>query len=647
MAATRNKLVPVAVRKRLAVGSIRPSAETLAVIAGLAVVAVVFLNVSPTNPPGFNRDEASNTYNAYTLESTGRDEYGARFPLMIRALNDWRSPLYMYVLAGVFRVTGPSTAVARTVSAVFGLAAIFVIFLLALQISGRRWVALSVALLAGLSPWLFELSRVAFEVSLLPLVLSLFFLVVYRAGTRVWRLRHSVTLGLLLAVITQTYTVGRAIAPLLALGLVLCWFRKWRQLIVVWAVFLAVAVVPIGLWSLHHPGDLESRYHATTWIVPGMSTWTVVHQYLWHYADNLNLWDWVTRGDPDGLDHVAGAGSLFFVEVALAIAGIVVVLLRRRADPWWRFMLYAVLVSPVAASATIETLGARPVILLALALPLLAIPALETIAALPAPKARVVFAALLVVFAVEAVHWQSVYWRNGPKRVAASVFDASSPAVINTALRENAKLYAFREDHVAYIQMLLDGAIAGKSPSSTVALDWGQRPPPGAHILLYGVGCPQCPRVLASSHDATAEYRYKPAPAGVMRTSFQMTSPLRAIGDPLDFTVWVENTGAAVTDHIILTVKLPPSMRITGAPYFEMGYGCTHVSPIVCNIGWFPGHKKTVIRYEVVVDRGGPQTMRASISTDELNVNTGPKSSSAFTVNLSPPGSARSSTPDR
>ena len=625
------------------VRNVHPRGELLAVAAGLAVVAALFLNVSPTNPPGFNRDEASDAYNAYTLESTGKDEYGARFPLFIRALNDWRSPLYIDLLAGVFKVTGPSTAVARTLSAVLGLAAIFVMFLLALEISGRRWIALGVALLAGLSPWLFELSRLAFEVSLLPLVLSLFLLVVYRAATRVWRLRHSVVIGLLLAAITQTYTAGRAIAPLLALGLVLCWFRRWRQLVVVWSVFLLVAVVPIAIWSLHHPGDLEARYHATSWIVPGMSTWKVIEQYLWHYAHNLNLWDWVTRGDPDGLDHVSGDGSLFFVEVALAIAGIVVVLLRRRADPWWRFILFAVLISPVASSATIETLGARPMALLALALPLLAIPALETIAALPAPRARMVFAALLLVLAVETVHWQTVYWRNGPKRVTPALFDASSRAVIDAALRESPRVYAFREDHVAYIQMLLDGALDGKSKSSTVALDWGQRPPAGARMLLFGVGCPQCPLVRSSAEEATREYVYKPASPGVMRTSFQLTSALRPIGTPIDFAVWVENKGAAVADHIILTVKLPPSMRLTGAPYYQTGHGCTHVSPIVCNIGWFRGHTSTVIRYEVVVDRGGPQTMRASISTDELNVNTGPKSSSALTVDLSPPGYARSS----
>jgi 4-amino-4-deoxy-L-arabinose transferase-like glycosyltransferase len=614
-----------------------PLRGALVPIAALVLVAALFLDVSSKNPPAFNRDEAAIAYNAYSLSSTGKDEYGARMPLFIRSFEDWKSPLYVYMLAGVYRITGPSIAVARTFSAVLGLAAVLTLYVLALAISRKQWIAIGVTLVAGLSPLLFELSRVVFEVALMPLVLALFLLVVYRAGAGTWRLRHSIAMGLLLAAATYTYQLGRVLAPLLALGLVLCWYRKWRQLIVVWVVLLLVAALPIGLWSDAHPGALQARYHATTYIVPGMSTGDVVVQYLRHYVNNLNLWAWITSGDADQSDHVRGDGSLFFVEVALALAGAVVVLLRRRSDPWWRFVLFGVLVSPVAASVTVGALDARRLVLLALLLPLLAIPALETIAAQPAPRARAVLAALLALFAVEAVYWQVVYRQDGPKRLAQ--FDAYSPALIKTALRSNGTLYAFRGDHAQYPQMLLDAAIMGRSRSAVV-LDYGERPPPGAHVLGPKGECLQCPTVLSREESGTEEYVYKPAKPGVMRTNFQMTSPLRAVGQPLDFALWIDNLGSEVADHIILTIKLPPSMHLTGRPFYEMGYGCKGDSTIVCNIGWFPGHKTTAVRYEVLVDRGGPQTMTATLDTDKLDVNTA-KSGRAFTVDLSPPGSAK------
>ena len=55
-----------------------------ALLSGIAVVLAVCafqLWISPGNPPGFFRDEAALAYNAYSIEQSGRDEYGARFPL--------------------------------------------------------------------------------------------------------------------------------------------------------------------------------------------------------------------------------------------------------------------------------------------------------------------------------------------------------------------------------------------------------------------------------------------------------------------------------------------------------------------------------------------------------------------------------------
>ena len=64
---------------------IRLRFETVVVIAVLGFISVVFLNVSATNPPGFYKDESAIAYNAYTLETAGKDEYGAHLPLFIKS----------------------------------------------------------------------------------------------------------------------------------------------------------------------------------------------------------------------------------------------------------------------------------------------------------------------------------------------------------------------------------------------------------------------------------------------------------------------------------------------------------------------------------------------------------------------------------
>src|SRR5919198_2883285 len=123
-----------------------------AVLTGMAVVAAVGafqLWISSDNPPGFFRDEAALAYNAYTIEHDGGDEYGARFPLYFSSFLDYKSPVFVYVLAGVFRVTGPDREVARGLAAVSMLPAILLLGWLAYRLTGRATVAVAIVAPAG------------------------------------------------------------------------------------------------------------------------------------------------------------------------------------------------------------------------------------------------------------------------------------------------------------------------------------------------------------------------------------------------------------------------------------------------------------------------------------------------------------------
>jgi len=119
-----------------------------AVFVGLAVVIAVSafqLWISPSNPPGFFRDEAALAYNAYTIGHEGRDEYGARFPLYFASFLDYKSPIFVYSLAGVFLVTGADREVARGFAAVCMLAAILLLGWLAYRRTQTASVAISTA----------------------------------------------------------------------------------------------------------------------------------------------------------------------------------------------------------------------------------------------------------------------------------------------------------------------------------------------------------------------------------------------------------------------------------------------------------------------------------------------------------------------
>jgi hypothetical protein len=268
-----------------------------------------------------------------------------------------------------------------------------------------------------------------------------------------------------------------------------------REIAAVWAVFLA-SMLPIGVYAFTHPGALSARYHAVTYIHGGMSWWDIAWQFLKHYAKNLNLWDWLVAGDANLRHHVAGTGSLFFVEVGLALAGTAIVLLRRRSDPWWRFVLFGVLATPIAASLTDQTIHSLRMIALPVLLPVLAIPALEAIVALHRRGARMAIVGVLVaVFAFEAVHWQVVFHRDGGSADRMNAFEAQIHPVIEAALAHGGTIYAYGSDHTTYTDSLLYGAIAGRSRSSIVILEGNSKPPPGVLVVGRDGECSSCKQV--------------------------------------------------------------------------------------------------------------------------------------------------------
>ena len=186
-------------------------------------------------------------------------------PLFFRSFDDYKSPVYPYLLAGVFRISGPSQSVARGLSAVLVLAAILLLGVLARRLSRSWGVAAIVVVLAGFTPWLFELGRMAIEATTQPLFVVLLLLVLERAARlERYTIGAGGLAGLLIGLVTYSYTGSRLLGPLFATALVVFAGRgRWRFVLAAWAAF-AATLVPIGVYALRHPGNLTARYEATT-----------------------------------------------------------------------------------------------------------------------------------------------------------------------------------------------------------------------------------------------------------------------------------------------------------------------------------------------------------------------------------------------
>ncbi|MGH3134057.1 MAG: hypothetical protein ACRDNY_10025 [Gaiellaceae bacterium] len=174
---------------------------------------------------------------------------------------------------------------------------------------------------------------------------------------------------------------------------------------------------------------------------------------------------------------------------ALAVAGAVLVLLRRRADLWWRFVLLSTLLVPIPAALTVDRYNAIRLATLPVVLLVLAIPALDALVAGARRSwpARVALSVLVLSVGVQFVQFLDVYRTRGPARVV--LFDAGVPALLAGPLTEGKTVYVDFDDRGAQAQVRWRVAESGLPQSRVVVLPDGGIPPPGSVVFALFQEC--------------------------------------------------------------------------------------------------------------------------------------------------------------
>jgi hypothetical protein len=386
------------------------------------------------NPPAFFADESANSYNAYTLATRGVDQWGHRYPLFISAYGEIDhhpvpiNPTQIYLLAGVFRVVHPSNLVARRVAALSGYAAALLLAALAWRITHSHLVAAITLLTVIATPMLFEISRLAFEVSLYPLAAAAFLWSVYEASRHDrWSAAHIASITASLLLVAYNYSIGRLLAALL-LGLLVAVFATRRRMValaVIAMLFVALAVIPMALYNHRTNDSLTERFQYLSY-VGGLRNHPLqlLAAFEQHYVDNLLPLGMAVRGDPNPRHHVPGSGgSILLMSYVLAVIGAVIGL--RRRDRWWIFVSAGTLLSLVPASLTndqFHTLRLSPFPVFLITLSILALWSIK-------PKWLI---AVLALGVIQAAWFFYVFHRDGADRRL--YFDAGVGQVVRDAL---------------------------------------------------------------------------------------------------------------------------------------------------------------------------------------------------------------------
>jgi 4-amino-4-deoxy-L-arabinose transferase-like glycosyltransferase len=474
-----------------------PSIRWLLIAVGVAIAIALYVAEVPGNPPGFFVDESSIAYNAYTISQHGVDEHGESWPLYFRAFGEHKNPIFIYLLASLYWVFGPSQFIARLLSALLVLAAALLLGALAAKVTRQHAVGMIVGASACLTPWLFELSRLVFEVAFLPLALTLFLWALQVALTHDpphWL--HSAALALGLALITYSSAVGRILGPLLGCGLLLCGSKnRWLRFSQIF-LFYGLTLIPL-LWFLnHHPGALGTRFAEVTYLTSDGSRFEIALNFLGHYFRCFNPWDWLVAGDPEPRHHVATMGSLLFATVALACGGLGLFFTQRLwRDPWWRFVVYGLLVSPIPTALTIDRFHTLRLVALPIFLLLLTAPALAWLLERSVVR-RVVLGAAIVSTLLQGALFQWQFHAAAGQRWHS--FDTFYPEVFAAAIARAQRPIYLIDAHGApgYIHAYWYGLFHGLKKSDFVRIAKEERPPAGALVISSELPCQECDMIL-------------------------------------------------------------------------------------------------------------------------------------------------------
>lgn len=512
------------------------------------------------NPAGFFIDESSVAYNAYTISQSGQDEFGNSWPLFFRAFGDYKSPVFVYLLAALFKITGPSILTARLVGAVAGVVTCVLLGLLAARVSGRRDIGLLIAASALLTPWLFELSRVAFEVALYPLVVTLFLLSVQRAATKTkWTWLDVGRLTSTLVLLTYTYSIGRLFAPLLALGLVIFATRqRWSGILRTWVIYI-LTLAPMIIFQRRHAEALTGRFNLISYIKPESSVSEIGWAFVKHYAASLSPARLLVSGDPNiyQVAHIPGTPAMLAATLLLVVIGLWLVLRHQRDSAWWRFILYGLAASIVPAALTADyfhmlRLSALPVFLL-----VLAVPALARLWDSGERRREVRLALMLLVLLtlLQGAFFQWQYHKSAGSPWRRHLFDADYPQkIFDNAVANGARpIYLADAMTTPYIQAYWYATLKALPLSEFVRLGPGESPPARALVISTEENCSQ-PHVLAQVdpyrlYIAEGQPRARaPLPDSAFRADISVPGAPTTVpaGEKLQLRVRVKNAGDIV-----------------------------------------------------------------------------------------------------
>ncbi len=200
--------------------------NTIILLFIILLAVILRLYAIDSVPPNASLDEASIGYNAYSILKTGKDEYGNYIPFLLRAYDDWRPGLYVYLVIPFIFIFDLSVTAVRFPSVLLSISSLVLTYYLVKELFHRKTVALLAIFFLAISPWNIYISRLGHEVNLgyFFTVLGMFSFVKALKTQRplfffcIFTISFALSMG--------SYQSEKIIAPVLGISLLLIFFKE-------------------------------------------------------------------------------------------------------------------------------------------------------------------------------------------------------------------------------------------------------------------------------------------------------------------------------------------------------------------------------------------------------------------------------------
>jgi 4-amino-4-deoxy-L-arabinose transferase-like glycosyltransferase len=305
------------------------------------------------NPAGFFCDEAAIGYNAYSILTTGKDEYGVPYPIFFKSFEEYKSPIQIYSTIPFISIFGLNELSTRLPSVAYGLITIIIMYLLGKEIypAKRKSFGLLVAFITATMPWLIHYNRIAFELS--PYVLF-FTSTIYLLIKSTKHQKYIIPAFILAALTIYTYQPAKLLIPLLLLGFLIIHKKTYsshKKNTIIGFLSFCVLCIPFIL-SLFN-GEALARFNMVSVFSANLSFTKTAILIIQNYITQLSL-PYFTTGEPVFITrHFAGGLTpLLITTLPFLLIGIIHTLLTLKKNKNSQLLTYWLLIYPIAGALT-------------------------------------------------------------------------------------------------------------------------------------------------------------------------------------------------------------------------------------------------------------------------------------------------------